>query len=95
MKDSFYLCEVNEFLIAKEKSFDAYQHYVLAGTKYFSCNYLKVKEGKSRKIKNLIQYEKLSQPVIVLPEHILLPYVEITEDYKLSMDEKQWLDDCT
>ena len=90
VKESFYLCVVNEILIADEESFDAYNHYVLEGMQYFSCNYLKIKKEHTK----YIQYEKLSQTVFVLPEHLQSPYVEISDDYKLDMKEKQWLEDC-
>ena len=75
--------------IAETDNFDAYQHFVLMGQKYFSCNYLEiVKEHKT-----FVQYKKLTSMVFVHPRLILSPFVNITDDFKLSLDDKQWLCD--
>ena len=90
-RESFYLCVVNEVCVAKEKLFDSYGHFVLNGMQYFKCNYLSVKSEKARQY---VQYQKLNGIVYVVPEHIISPFVNITSDLKLSLDEKQFLDDC-
>ena len=47
-KESFYLCVVNKVLVADKKLFDAYNHYVLEGMQYFSCNYLRIKKESKK-----------------------------------------------
>ena len=54
-QESFYLVVVCEVKIAETDTFDAYQHFVLKGEKYFSCNYLEIVKHH----KKFVQYKKL------------------------------------
>ena len=56
-KESFYLCVVNKIEEATAQIFDVYQHIVLPGTLYLSCNYITIHSEKSIRY---IQYKKLS-----------------------------------
>ena len=84
VKESFYLCYVNEVKTGTTHIFDAYQHFVLPGTKYILCNPTIACE----KFKSFIKYKKLSLNVFVLS-----PFVQMGDDLELSLAEKQWLDD--
>ena len=46
-KVSFYLCIVNKIEKTTAQIFDVYQHIVLPGTLYLSCNYLTIHSEKS------------------------------------------------
>ena len=89
-KDSFYLVVVNEVKSTDTDIFDAYQHFVLKNHRYLSCNYLEI----NKEHKKYIQYNKRSAEVFAHPEQVLSPFVNITDDFKLSYEEKQWLCDC-
>ena len=65
---------------------DSYDHHILKGQKYLKCNYFK----KGREYGHYIQYEKMNREVFVLPGEIML-----SEDFRQSKDEKQWLDDAS
>ena len=93
-QQSFYLVEVNEVIKeADADTFDAFNHFVVKGSKYLSCHYLEIDERGTPKNKKFIQYKKCSSKVLVLAGEVLSPFVNIPEDLKLSNDEKQWLDD--
>ena len=88
-KQSFYLVVVNEVITAASNVYDAYQHFVTVGDRYLSCCYLEIE----RETKTYIQYKKQTTMVLVLPGEVLTPFVNISDDFKLSLDEKQWLCD--
>ena len=93
--ENFYLVCVNNVSIAAKDIFDSYQHLITKGMQYIECQYLAIdEERKKRKEKGFIRYKKLSREVFVLPGEILSPFVEISDDLKLSQEEQQWLDDC-
>ena len=93
--EAFYLCKVVATCIAEKDISDADGHVALTGEKYFRCNYLRIKE-KSRKSKYSYQYEILNgKEIIVYPAPVLSPFVNINEDYFLSMDEYQFLCDAS
>ena len=94
-KSSFYLCLVKDIVSnADEDSFDAYNHYITKGSCYIRCNYLKAEEEEHRRrSQTFTQYHTLSQLVYVLPGEVLSPSVDITSDFKLYDEEKQWLND--
>ena len=88
--ESFYLVKVNEILVAETELFDSYQHFITEGMQFLRCSYLIVElEAKS-----YIQYKLLSRDVYILPGEIHCPFVNISDDLRLSKVEKQWLDDC-
>ena len=64
--------------------------FVPRGEKYLSCNYLEIISEE----KKFICYKKCTSQVVVLPGEVLSPFVNISEDLKLSLEEKQWLSDC-
>ena len=88
-KQSFYIVVVTEIKTAETDTFDAFQYFVVKENKYLLCQYLKIEA----EMKTFIQYRKCSAPVLVLPGEILTPFVDIADDYKLGLDEKQWLCD--
>ena len=90
VKESFYLCYANKVCIAKDKKFDSYGHFILKGMEYIECNYLTIQSEKNKKF---VQYKKLSADVYVIPEEVLTPFVDISADFKLKLDERQFLDD--
>ena len=57
-------------------------HFVLHGQKYMHCNYLSILSENS---KRHIQYKKLGCEVFVHPQEILSPFVQIVDDFKLSL----------
>ena len=89
VRASFYLCVVLSSSIASEHMSDAYEHHVLKGEKYLVCNYLRiVKEHRG-----YTEYEKMDRKVFITPKEILMPYVQMSDNYELSNEEKQWLED--
>ena len=90
-KESFYLCYVNELCWTDENAFDSYGHIILKGMQYLKCNYLSI---VSEKNKNYVKYKRLTAVVFVIPEQMLSPFVNISKDFKLSLEERQFLDDC-
>ena len=88
--ESFYLVCV--FEIVRDSPVDAYDcfnHYINKGDNYLSCCYLEIES----KTKRFVKYRKCTSKVFVLPGEVLSPFVDISEDLVLKMDEKQWLDD--
>ena len=89
-KQSFYLVAVIEVVKdSKVDTFDAFQHCIVQGDNYLSCNYLDVDFER----KKFVQYRMCKSTVFVLPGEVLSPFVNITDNLQLSMDEKQWLCD--
>ena len=81
---------MNEVKCAETGIFDAYRHFVLEGQKYLSCNYLEI----NKECKKYIEYKKLTADVFVHPAQVLTAFVDISDDFKLNLAEKQWLCDC-
>ena len=88
--NSFYLCVVERVDITDMDIFDSYQYFVTKSQRYIVCKYLS-KVSESRKC---IKHKKLPRDVFILPGEVLCPFVDMGDDYTLTWEEKQWLDDC-
>ena len=87
-KNSFYLVAVIEVVKnSKVDTFDAFQHCIVKGDNYLSCNYLEIEVEQKKCV------HKCASSVFVLPGEVLSPFVNITDNLHLSVDEKQWLCD--
>ena len=89
-RQSFYLVSINEVVRnSPVDAFDCFNHCINKGDNYISCVYLEIDTVTKRYVK----YRRCSSKVFVLPGEVLSPFVDISEDLVLKMDEKQWLDD--
>ena len=87
IRDNYFLAMVEAVKKAESDMFDMHNHFIRKGHKYLSCHYLTAK----KEYKSYFQFVKQTSKVLVYPAEILSPFVEISDDLKLDMDEHQWL----
>ena len=85
----FYLVKVIDICKAEADIVDSLNHPVLKGSKYFKCNYLE----KINESKGFIQYKMISGDVFVLAQQVLCPFVDLSKDLKLPIEDYTFLCD--
>ena len=85
---NYFLVVVNSLNVAEKDEYHMHNHYVREGHKYLSCTYLYA----TKETKTCIEFAKRkSGHVLVYPGEILQPFVDISDDLILPMDEHNWL----
>ena len=87
VRENYFLAIVESVNEADTDRFDMHGHFIRKGHKYLSCHYLFTK----KEYKCYFQLAKKTSEVLVYPAEILSPFVHVTDDLKLSIDEHQWL----
>ena len=83
------MCYVLKISIAEEDIADKYNHIILKGKTYITCQYLeKIKEKRGH-----MYYKPLKDSIYVLPAQVLSPFVALDENLPMTAAEYQWLSD--
>ena len=88
----FYVCKVNELKIADEDMIDEFEHSVSKGSRYLSCNYLEKIDENHRKRE--VMYKLIKGTVVVHPNQVFHPSVELSDKLKMKMEQYFELGDC-
>ena len=86
----FYRSKMLDMKVAKEDICDIYNHAVSKGDKHTESQYYK----KSAKNKEFIQYKLLKLIVYVLPHHVSMPVVNMTNDMRFTTQEHLFISNC-